>query len=229
MRLQKYLAECGVASRRESEKIIQAGRVKVNHDIVLHPGTPIDPDRDIVLLDENPVALYTNKVYILFYKPPKVVTTVKDQFGRACVMDYFQDLPMRIFPVGRLDYDTEGLLLLTNDGDFMYQMTHPSHEIDKTYIAEVEGNLDDTAVTKMRQGILIDGRMTRGAKVTQLGSQLVQIVIHEGRNRQVRRICEAAGHPVKTLKRIAIGALKLDLELPGSWRELSAEEIKKIL
>lgn len=233
MRLQKYMADCGVASRRACETIIQEGRVQINGVTVTQLGTVIDETDStlMVTVDGKPIQQAKNPTYILFYKPQGVVTTANDQFGRTCVLDFFKDRKERLYPVGRLDYDTEGLLLLTNDGDLTYKMTHPKHELEKTYIAQVEGEITENAVSQLQQGIDIDddGRLTAPAKVRKLGNQTLEIIIHEGRNRQVRKMCAKVGCPVIHLKRIAIGSLTLEgLQEPGDFRELTKEELEEL-
>lgn len=231
MRLQKYLARCGVASRRHAEELIRQGRVKVNGVTVTEMGTIISPG-DLVELDGKPVVPEEKPVYIMLNKPAGYVTTVSDPQGRRTVMDLVRGVKERVYPVGRLDYDTEGLLILTNDGDFAYRSTHPSHQVNKTYIAEVEGTPSHEAIKKLRNGVMLDGRLTAPAKVEVLKqnkrSAVLRITIHEGRNRQVRRMCEAVGHPVRSLRRIAIGGLKLGNLAPGQWRYLTASDLKKI-
>ena len=229
MRLQKYMAQCGIASRRECEKIIESGRVKLNGKTITSQGTLIDPYKgDCVTVDNKILSVIEDKIYIMFYKPSGVVTTAKDQFGRKCVNDYFEELTARIFPVGRLDYDTEGLLIMTNDGDFMYKMTHPKHEIEKVYIAKVEGTPNEEAIKKMSGSINIEGKQTRGANIAVVEPSTLKITIHEGKNHQVKRICDFGGHPVIKLKRISIGELALDLDKPGQWRYITPTEVKNL-
>ena len=233
MRLQKYMAAGGIASRRASEIMIQEGRVQINGVTVTQLGTIIDETDPTLIITVDGVTIQPQQKpsYILFYKPQGVVTTANDQFGRTCVLDFFKDRKERLYPVGRLDYDTEGLLLLTNDGDLTYKMTHPKHELGKTYIAQVAGNITEEAIQQLRTGIDIDddGRLTAPAKVTQIDKQTLQIVIHEGRNRQVRKMCAKVGCPVVHLKRIAIGPLTIDgLQQPGDFRELSLKELEQI-
>ncbi|MGN1059256.1 MAG: pseudouridine synthase [Clostridia bacterium] len=230
MRLQKYLALCGVASRRAAEELMAQGRVFVNGKPVLTPGAKINPDADRVSVDGKPVALPEEKVYIMLNKPRGYVTTAKDNFGRKTVLDLVPPELGRLYPVGRLDYDTHGLLLLTNDGDFTYRLTHPSHEISKTYLATVAGVPSEQALDALRRGVVIDGRRTHPAKVTVKGADAentrLLITIHEGRNRQVRKMCAAVGHAVVSLCRVAEGSLRLG-ELPsGSWRHLTEKEIE---
>lgn len=230
-RLQKFLAEAGIASRRKAEELIAAGRVQVNGKIVTELGTKIDPERDEVVyagkkVDRKREAL----VYIMLHKPEGYVTTAKEQFGRPAVLDLVKGVKERIFPVGRLDYETSGLLLLTNDGDLTYKLTHPKHDVEKTYIARVYGTPDEGDLQKFRRGVLIDGRVTRPARmrVLEKGDRIatVEIIIHEGRNRQVRKMCEAIKHPVAQLKRVATGELRLG-DLPkGKFRHLTEDEVK---
>lgn len=230
-RLQKFLAEAGVASRRKAEELIVAGKVKVNGKIVTELGTKIDPKKDEVFyLDKKISKKEVEMVYILLHKPEGYVTTSKEQFGRPGVMDLVKGIDARIFPVGRLDYDTSGLLLLTNDGDLTYKLTHPKHDVDKTYIAKLYGTPDDMDLQKFRRGVVIDGRKTKPAKIQIIEKgdrhSTAEIVIHEGRNRQVRKMCEAIKHPVAQLKRVATGELKLG-DLPkGKYRHLTAKEVK---
>ncbi|KXL52560.1 ribosomal large subunit pseudouridine synthase B [Anaerotignum neopropionicum] len=230
-RLQKFLAEAGVASRRKAEELIAAGKIKVNGKVVTELGTKVDPKKDEVLyLDKEVSKKEVDLVYIMLHKPEGYVTTAKEQFGRPGVMDLVSQIEARIFPVGRLDYDTSGLLLLTNDGELTYKLTHPKHDVDKTYIAKLYGTPDDMDLQKFRRGVFIDGRQTKPAKMQILErgerQSTVEIVIHEGRNRQVRKMCEAIKHPVAQLKRVATGELKLG-DLPkGKYRHLTPKEVK---
>lgn len=232
-RLQKFLAEAGVASRRKAEELIQAGRVQVNGKTVKEMGCKIDPAKDKVTFDGRLVKTeQTKKVYIMLYKPEGYVTTAKEQFGRPAVLDLIHGVKERIFPVGRLDYDTSGLLLLTNDGDLTYKLTHPKHDVDKTYIAKLYGVPDAMDLQKFRRGVVIDGRKTRPAKIQILEKDkdqrycTVEIIIHEGKNRQVRKMCEAIKHPVAQLKRVATGELQLGDLKKGAYRHLTEKEVK---
>ncbi len=232
MRLQKYLALCGVASRRAAENMITEGRVLVNGAVITTLGVKIIPGKDVVTVDKKTVHIKEHKVYIMLNKPKGYVTTTKDNFDRKTVLDLIPDSLGRVYPVGRLDYDTEGLLLLTNDGDFTYRLTHPRHEISKTYLAVVQGVPDAEALSALRKGVVIDGKKTHPAQVILKKkneiSALLQITIHEGRNRQVRKMCEAVGHQVVKLRRIAEGPLRLgDLPL-GSFRHLTEAEIASL-
>ncbi|MBR4015691.1 MAG: rRNA pseudouridine synthase [Anaerotignum sp.] len=230
-RLQKFLAEAGVASRRKAEELIVAGKIKVNGKTVTELGTKIDPRKDeITYLGKKISTKETKHIYIMLHKPEGYVTTAKEQFGRPAVLDLIKGVEERIFPVGRLDYDTSGLLLLTNDGDLTYKLTHPKHDVDKTYIARIYGTPTEMDLQKFRRGVFVDGKRTKPAKIQILekGERIctVEIIIHEGRNRQVRKMCEAIKHPVAQLKRVATGDLKLG-DLPkGKFRHLTEKEVK---
>lgn len=229
MRLQKYLAEAEVASRRKSEEIILSGRVRVNGKTVTELGTKVESDMDIVEVDGKKVQIEEKNVYIMLNKPVGCVTTVKDQFDRKSVMDYVKDINYRIYPVGRLDYDTSGLILLTNDGELTYKLTHPKHNIDKTYIAQVDREPSEADLKRFREGLEIEGKMTARAKIAILKRgklTTLEITIHEGRNRQVRKMCEAIGCNVIKLKRISEGKLKIGELKTGEYRYLNNEEIE---
>ena len=233
MRLNKYIASCGVASRRGADTIIAEGRVTINGRPVSTIGTDVDPDTDVVAVDGSLVSLKSKNIYILMNKPAGVLSTCHDDRGRKCVVDLINGVSQRVFLVGRLDYDTEGLMLLTNDGNFAYRCTHPKHEMDKTYEAVVHGRLDATAIKHLENGIVLDGIRTAPAKVSILErpdiKNLYEITIHEGRNRQVKRMFEAVGCHVMQLKRTKLGKLTLG-DLPvGKWRYLSESEIKALV
>ena len=232
MRLQKYMALCGVASRRASEEMIASGRVCVNGCTVTEMGVQVDEERDQVTVDGEPIRLEGEKHYLAYYKPVGEVTTVSDPEGRATVMDKFRDYPVRLYPVGRLDYDSEGLLLLTNDGDMMNSLLHPSHEVNKTYLARVSSRLEDETVRRLRQGVTLDGRLTSPAQVRVVRYEtfdtVVLVTIHEGRYRQVRRMFEAVGHQVVSLRRVGFGPIQLG-DLPrGQWRRLTDAEVRRL-
>jgi len=232
MRLQKYMALCGVASRRASEELIKNGQVQVNGKVVLEMGTVVDPDKDRVSVDGKTVRPEKKKVYIMLNKPVGIVTSLKDEKGRSVVTDLIEGVDERIYPVGRLDSDTSGLLLLTNDGELAFKLTHPSKRIFKKYIAIVEGLPNKGELERLRNGIKIDGRVTSKAKVKVLKNfgedSILEIEIFEGRNRQVKKMCEAVNHPVKKLKRVAFGELQLGGLEAGNWRFLNDEELSFI-
>lgn len=228
MRLQKYMALCGVASRRKSEEIILEGRVKVNNKVVDVLGTLVDTKEDKVYVDDKRILLENRKIYIMLNKPVGYVSTLKDEKGRKIVTDLIEGVSERIYPVGRLDADTTGLLLLTNDGEMTNKLTHPSNKVEKKYIAIVEGVPNKVELEKIRNGIYIDGKKTAPAIVkiakNYIDESILDIEIHEGRNRQVKKMCEAINHPVKKLKRVSIGQLQLGGLLTGNWRFLNEEE-----
>ena len=228
MRLQKYLASCGVASRRTAEKLIAEGHVTVDGQKITEMGVQVE-DGQIICVDGKRVRPEGETHYIMYHKPAGEVTTVSDPEGRATVLDRFRDYPVRLYPVGRLDYDSEGLLLLTNDGDLTERMLHPSMEVDKTYLARVSNQVTPEEARQLERGVMVDGRKTARAKVHILSVQNLFtdmiITIHEGRNRQVRKMVEQIGHQVVMLRRIRFGPLKLG-ELPrGMWRPLTQEEL----
>ena len=228
MRLHKYLASCGVASRRAAEKLIAEGRVRVNDIAITHMGFTVEAG-DTVALDGQIVIPEAEKHYLMYHKPAGEVTTVTDPEGRPTVLDKFRDYPVRLFPVGRLDYDSEGLILLTNDGELAEHMLHPSREGEKVYLARVSNQVTLESARRMEHGVMVDGRPTSPAKARILSVKPLytdmMITIHEGRNRQVRKMVEAIGHEVVQLRRVRFGPLKLN-DLPrGMWRTLSSEEI----
>ena len=225
-RLQKILSARGVASRRAAEKLIEEGRVTVN-GAVAALGQTADPETDEIMLDGKPLPSGSEYVYILLHKPRGYVTTMSDEKGRKTAAELVADCGVRVYPVGRLDMDSEGLLLFTNDGEFANRMMHPKHEMQKTYLTWVEG-FSEAALEKLKQPITLDGYRIRAPKVRVVKPGLLEITIHEGRNRQVRRMCDAAGMHVTRLKRIREGELTLgDLPL-GKWRFLTGEEIEKL-
>ena len=233
MRLQKYLALSGVASRRNAEKMIAEGRVAVNGMVITEMGVQVDELHDKVTVDGNLCRLEEEKHYLAYNKPIGEVTTVTDPEGRATVMDKFRDYPVRLYPVGRLDYDSEGLILLTNDGDLMNNLLHPSREVDKEYLVKVSNRVSDEDIRRLRAGVqLDDGRMTSPADVHlvryEAFASVLLVSIHEGRNRQVRRMFSAIGHEVVSLKRVGFATIKLH-DLPrGQWRRLTDVEVRKL-
>ncbi|CEN90497.1 ribosomal large subunit pseudouridine synthase B [[Clostridium] sordellii] len=231
MRINKYIASCGVASRRKSEELINAGRVKVNGKIINELSFQVDENNDRVEVDEKLIGLEERLVYIMLNKPEGYVTTVKDQFDRKSVIDLVKDVGERVYPIGRLDYETSGLLLLTNDGDLTYKLTHPKHEVDKTYIATLKGIPTLNEMKNFEKGLYIEDYKTAPAKIKVLKKNeeknycVCEIKIHEGRNRQVRKMCRAINHPVMNLRRKAMGKIVLkDVEI-GQYRYLTQEEI----
>lgn len=228
-RLQKVMSEFGVASRRKCEEMIAEGRVRVNGDIVIGQGCKVDKDKDIIEVDGKVIKSPDAMLYILLNKPTGYITSVKDQFGRPTVLDLLKGVSTRVFPIGRLDYDTEGLLILTNDGNLTYKITHPKHNIDKTYRALIRGKIDSGDIDAFRRGIQIEDYVTSPAllKVSGevKGNNIVEITIHEGKNRQVRKMCSAIGHEVIKLKRIKIGNISLRGLQTGHWRYLHEEEV----
>ena len=235
MRLEKYIATSGIASRRSVKKSIQAGLVTVNGELVLVPGHPINIEIDTVEFEGKQVEPLAEHIYLMLNKPAGYLTTRHDERGRPTVMDLVADLPDTIYPVGRLDLETEGLLLFTNDGDFAYQLLHPSHEVEKTYLTWVKGVPSDDAVQRLRQGITIPSGTTAPAKVKRLRiskdgmSTKFEVVIHEGKKRQVRLMFKAVGHPVIRLKRVRIGNLRLGTLPPSAYRFLTREEISELM
>lgn len=225
-RLQKILSARGVASRRAAEKLIEEGRVTVNGTVALL-GQTADTEHDEILLDGKPLPTGSEHIYILLHKPRGYVTTLSDEKGRKTAAELVKDCGVRVYPVGRLDMDSEGLLLFTNDGEFANALMHPKQEVDKTYLTWVEG-FSVEAVARLKKPIELDGYRIRAPKVRIVKPSLLEITIHEGRNRQVRRMCDAAGMHVTRLKRIREGKIQLgDLPL-GQWRYLTDEEVKKL-
>lgn len=233
-RLQKYLANCGVASRRKCEEYILQGRVKVNEKTVSELGIKVNPEKDIIKFEEKEIKPEKKFVYILLNKPIGYVTTANDQFGRDTVLDLAK-VKERVVPVGRLDMYTSGALILTNDGDFVYKVTHPKHEIEKTYTVTVKGIVQDSEVKMLKNGVIIEDYKTKPAKVKILKTDIeknisrLEITIHEGKNRQIRKMCEAVGRKVLALHRSKIGKIGVkDLEI-GKWRYLQPKEVQEIL
>jgi 23S rRNA pseudouridine2605 synthase len=225
-RLQKVLARAGLASRRASEELIAEGRVRVNGEVA-ELGRRIDPDADQVTIDGVPVPVAPGLVHYLLNKPPGVVTTASDPQGRPVVVDLVPAEP-RVFPVGRLDADTEGLLILTNDGGFAHRLTHPSFGVAKEYLAEVEGTPGRAVLRTLREGVDLEDGRTAPARVSLVSPGVLRLVISEGRNRQVRRMCEAVGHPVRRLVRTRIGPVADRRLPPGSWRPLTTGEVRSL-
>ncbi|WP_151734440.1 pseudouridine synthase ['Paenibacillus yunnanensis' Narsing Rao et al. 2020] len=232
-RLQKVLAQAGIASRRKCEELILAGKVEVNGETVTELGTKVDPEQDIIKVSGKPIRS-ENKIYLMFNKPKGVITSASDPKGRKVVTDYLKGINERVYPIGRLDYDTEGLLLLTNDGEFANLLTHPKHHVPKTYLATVKGVPHGTSLDKLKAGIKLEDGMTAPAEVEYKDvdvdgkESVISITIHEGRNRQVRRMFEAINHPVTRLKRISFGDILLQNLKRGSFRHLTKDEINHL-
>lgn len=226
-RLQKVLARVGYGSRRACDELIDAGRVTVNGRVAVL-GQRVDPSRDKVVVDGTPVGVMPDLVYYVLNKPPGVITSADDPGGRRKVTDLVPAAP-RVFPVGRLDYQTEGLIILTNDGDLAQRLAHPSHGVEKEYLAEVRGSPNRAALAQLRRGVILDdGVKTAPAGAGLLAPNLVRLTIHEGRYRQVRRMLEAVGHPVERLVRTRVGPLSDNRLAPGEWRELTTAEVRTL-
>ena len=226
IRLQKVLAQAGLGSRRACEELIDARRVRVNGEVAVL-GRRVDPEVDVVEVNGAQIGVREGLVHLLLNKPAGVITTASDPQGRPTVLDLVPAEP-RVFPVGRLDADSEGLLLLTNDGDLAHRLTHPSYGVHKEYLVEVEGEPHRGSIRKLREGVELEDGITAPAKVAVLGERLLKISIHEGRNRQVRRMCEAVGHPVLRLVRTRIGNLADRHLKPGEWRALTQDEVRAL-
>ena len=226
-RIQKILSQRGVASRRQAEQMILAGRVTCNGQLC-SLGQTADPDVDEIMVDGKPLPSAGSSVYIMLNKPKGYVTTLSDEKGRKTVADLVSDAGLRVYPVGRLDIDSDGLLIMTNDGELTYALTHPSHEVEKTYIAEVKGNISGN-IDRLGKPMLIDGYRIKPARVKVLEEHnnggKIEVVIHEGRNRQVRKMCALCGLTVKRLHRIAMGSLNIGNLPYGKWRYLSENEV----
>lgn len=230
MRINKFLRDSGVTSRRGADEMILSGRVSVNGQKITTPGIEIDPDRDTVAVDSKMVRPHDKRYVVLFSKPRNVTTTLSDPYAEKTVADYFRNFPVRLFPVGRLDVDTSGLLIMTNDGDLAHQLTHPKFEKTKTYFVNCAGTLEKREIERLRKGIRLEDGWTLPAAVTNIHSQKTQtsleITIREGRNRQIRRMFDAIGHPVIHLRRIAIGSFRSPNMEDGTWRVLTHDEIR---
>ncbi|MBO2945060.1 rRNA pseudouridine synthase [Paenibacillus sp. F411] len=233
-RLQKIMAQAGIASRRKCEELILGGKVQVNGETVTALGTKADPDQDEITVSGKPIK-NEKKVYVMLNKPKGVITSASDPEGRKIVSDYLKGVRERVYPIGRLDYDTEGLLLLTNDGEFANLLSHPKYHVPKTYLATVKGVPHGEGLDKLRQGIMLEDGMTSPAEVEYKDvdpdnkQAVISITIHEGRNRQVRRMFEAINHPVIRLKRISYGDLLLQNLKRGIYRHLTPDEINRLV
>lgn len=232
IRLQKYLAECGIGSRRTIEKLITEQRIVVN-GVPATLGQKVDPESDQIYVDNQPITPnLPQKIYILLNKPANVVTTTKDELGRTTVIDLLQNIPSRVFPVGRLDMDVEGALILTNDGELANKLLHPRYQIPKTYIATLKGFITTTAIKQLQTGVILEDGKTVPAHVKVIRQELkfstIKLTIHEGKKREIKRMCEAVGFPVIHLKRISFAGIHLGSLKPGEWRYLTPEEISHL-
>jgi len=232
VRLQKYMAICGVASRRRSEELIAQGKVAINGEIVIQPYVMVDPIKDTVTVDGRRISLKTDKVYILLNKPRGVITTADDPFRRDTVLSIIGLKNIRVYPVGRLDFDTEGLLILTNDGELTYKLTHPKSQIEKEYYAKIKGRPSPDMVERLRRGVDIGGYVTAPAIIDEVKKEnadtVYRVIIKEGKKRQIRRMFDSIGHPVLFLRRERIGDIVLGNLKPGQWRYLSLKETEKL-
>jgi 23S rRNA pseudouridine2605 synthase len=231
VRLQKYLSDCGVASRRKSEELIEQGKVRVNGKVA-SIGEKIDPKHDTITVSGKKIVRQKTHTYIMLHKPRGFITTMSDEMDRKCVAQLIQDVPARVYPVGRLDRDSEGLLLFTNDGAFANAMTHPSKYVPKTYRVTVRPSITQEQLTALTQGVISDDGGTAPAEVRVITKEekrvVLEIILYEGRNRQIRKMCEALGLEVARLRRTAIGSVKLGMLKQGDWRELTEEEVRKL-
>src|SRR5262245_20383125 len=231
VRLQKFLADAGIASRREGERMILDGRVEVNGRVVTTLGVRVEPERDRVRVDGRPVRAAGRRAYYLLNKPKGMITSSSDPEGRPTVVDLLQGVRERVFPVGRLDWNSEGLLILTNDGDLTYRLTHPTNHVPKVYRVKVRGTLQEGDLSLLRRGIVLDGRRTLPARVERISAQVnswLEVTLYEGRKNQIRRMLERLGHRVQKLKRIAIGPIRDRALKPGEWRRLTPDEVRRL-
>ncbi len=234
IRIQKVLSQAGVASRRRAEELVDEGRIEVNGEVVTEQGRRVDPARDVIRVDGARIPPVRGHVYLVLNKPRGVVCTMDDPEGRRTVADFVpRDVKVRVFHVGRLDTETEGMLLLTNDGEFANRMMHPSYELTKTYVAEVEGVLDHATVSRLTKGITLEDGPVKPDRIkirAQAGNRtMVSVVLHEGRNRIVRRMFDAVGHPVRSLSRTAIGPIRMGQLRSGAVRDLTRDEVGQLL
>ncbi len=231
VRLQKYLADCGVASRRKSEEMIASGRVKVNGKVA-QIGDKINPKKDDVTVSGKKIVRIKKNTYIMLHKPRGFITTMSDEMDRKCVAQLIKDVGARVYPVGRLDRDSEGLLLMTNDGEFANALMHPSKHVPKTYRVTVRPGVTEEQLTQLSSGVIIDSGRTAPADVRVIQREesrtVIEIILYEGKNREIRKMCEVLGLEVARLKRTAIGSIKLGMLQQGKWRELTEEEVHKL-
>ena len=232
VRLQKFLAESGVASRRKSEELIEQGKVKVNGRLAMI-GDKVDPKKDTITVSGKKIVKTKTYTYVVLHKPRGFITTMSDEKDRKCVAELIKDVEGRVYPVGRLDKDSEGMLLFTNDGAFANAMTHPTKHVPKTYRVTVRPSISEEQITALTQGVIIEDRKTAPAEVRVItkeeGRVVLEIILYEGRNRQIRKMCEEVGLEVARLKRTAIGSIKLGMLKQGSWRHLTEDEVRKLM
>lgn len=231
-RLQKFLARAGIASRRAAETMITAGRVKVNGTIVRELGTKVDGNKDLVVVDGKPAVAPTEKTWVLLYKPPGVVTTLKDPQGRPTIGDYLSGVGSRVFPVGRLDYDAEGALLLTDDGEVANRLMHPRHQVKRIYLAKVKGDPTEPSIEKLRGGVRLEDGFAKPVEVTRFEradkNTWLRIVVTEGRPHLIKRLCAAIGHPVVRLYRPSHAGVSVEGLRPGQLRSLTNDEVRRV-
>ncbi|MGN1194995.1 MAG: pseudouridine synthase [Acutalibacteraceae bacterium] len=232
VRLQKYMSECGIASRRKSEELIEQGKVRVN-GAVASIGDKVNPKKDTVTVNGKKIIKQKEYKYIMLHKPRGFITTMSDEMDRKCVAQLISDVPGRVYPVGRLDRDSEGLLLFTNDGEFANALTHPKKHVSKTYRVTVRPGITEEQLAAITEGIIIDDRKTAPAEVHVVTKEenrvVLEIILYEGRNRQIRKMCEQLGLEVARLKRTAVGSVKLGMLKQGDWRELTEDEVRKLM
>ena len=232
IRLNKFLSQAGIASRREADRLIAEGKVKVNNRVVQELGYKIDDQKDSIEIDGRKVKKEQVFIYLMLNKPKGYLVTLKDAFKRPTIMNLLPNLKKRVFPVGRLDYESEGLLILTNDGELAYRLTHPRYKIKRTYLVKVMGKPDSAELSKLKKGVFLDGKKTAPAKVNLLESNprksLLRIEIHEGRKREIRRMFECIDHRVLKLVRVSFAGLRIGKLKSGTWRFLKQQEIKKL-
>ncbi len=232
VRLQKFLAESGVASRRKSEELIESGKVKVNGHVA-SIGDKVNPKKDTVTVNGKKIIKQKDNTYIVLHKPRGFITTMSDEMDRKCVAELIKDVKVRVFPVGRLDRDSEGMLIFTNDGEFANALTHPTKHVPKTYRVTVRPSISEEQLTALTEGIIIDDRKTAPAEVHVVTKEenrvVLEIILYEGRNRQIRKMCEEVGLEVARLKRTAIGSIKVGMLKQGAWRHLTDDEVRKLM
>ena len=232
VRLQKFLAESGVASRRKSEELIESGKVKVNGHVA-SIGDKVNPKKDTVTVSGKKIVKQKDNTYIVLHKPRGFITTMSDEMDRKCVAELIKDVKCRVFPVGRLDRDSEGMLIFTNDGEFANALTHPTKHVPKTYRVTVRPSMSEEQLTALTEGVIIDDRKTAPAEIHVVTKEenrvVLEIILYEGRNRQIRKMCEEVGLEVARLKRTAIGSIKLGMLKQGAWRHLTDDEVRKLM